>query len=86
MNGSATERISMAVTTRVVTPTFSSASCSASALMTVASMPMESAVDRSMPRALAGQAAEDVAAADDDAGLDAELLDLADFLARSAWR
>ncbi len=40
MNGSATARISIAVTTRVVTPICSSASCSASALMTVASMPM----------------------------------------------
>jgi hypothetical protein len=40
MNGSATARISMAVATRVVTPSCSSASCSASALITVASMPM----------------------------------------------
>ncbi len=40
MNGSATARISIAVATRVVTPICSSASCSASALMTVASMPM----------------------------------------------
>ena len=40
MNGSATARISIAVTTRVTTPCCSSASCSASALITVASMPM----------------------------------------------
>ncbi len=40
MNGSATARISIAVTTRVTTSCCSSASCSASALMTVASMPM----------------------------------------------
>ena len=40
MNGSATERISIAVSTRVGTPFFSSASCIASALITVASMPM----------------------------------------------
>ena len=41
MNGSATARISIAVTTRVDDVlSCSSASCSASALMTVASMPM----------------------------------------------
>ncbi len=40
MYGSATWRISMAVITRVGTPAFSSASCIASELMTVASMPM----------------------------------------------
>ena len=40
MYGSATWRISMAVITRVGTPAFSSASCMASELMTVASIPM----------------------------------------------
>ena len=40
MYGSATARISMAESTRVCRPAFSSASCSASALITVASMPM----------------------------------------------
>ena len=53
MNGSATVRISMAVSTRVTAPWRSRASDSASAFMTVASMPMLSAVARSMPRALA---------------------------------
>jgi hypothetical protein len=40
INGSETSFISMALSTRVNTPSFSSASCSASALITVASMPM----------------------------------------------
>jgi hypothetical protein len=40
MNGSATSRMSIADCTRVSMPRFSSASCSASALITVASMPM----------------------------------------------
>ena len=40
MYGSATDSMRIAVITRVLTPTFSSTSCSASALMTVASMPM----------------------------------------------
>ena len=40
MNGSATARISMADSTRVTTFCCSSASCRASALMTVASIPM----------------------------------------------
>ena len=40
MYGSATARISMAESTRVCSPAFSSASWSASALMIVASMPM----------------------------------------------
>ena len=49
MNGSATARTSNAVMTRVWMSRFSSASCSASALMTVASIPMLSPVTRSMP-------------------------------------
>ena len=40
MYGSASDSIRMAVMTRVSTPIFSSTSCSARALMTVASMPM----------------------------------------------
>jgi hypothetical protein len=40
MYGSATDSIRMAVITRVSTPIFSSTSCRASALMTVASIPM----------------------------------------------
>ena len=51
MNGSATSRISMAERTRVMTPARSSASCSAMALITVASIPMWSAEARSMPAA-----------------------------------
>src|SRR5581483_822667 len=46
-------RISMAESTRVETPSFSSASCSARLLITVASMPMVSALARSMPISLA---------------------------------
>ena len=49
MKGSATWRISMAESTRVETPARSRASCSARALITVASMPMWSADTRSMP-------------------------------------
>ena len=40
MYGSASDSMRMAVMTRVSTPIFSSTSCSASALITVASMPM----------------------------------------------
>ena len=40
MYGSATSEIVMADCTRVTAPTFSSASCSARAFRTVASMPM----------------------------------------------
>ena len=53
MYGSATARISMAESTRVWSPAFSSASWRASALMIVASMPMVSAVARSIPPVLA---------------------------------
>src|SRR5581483_7944381 len=49
MNGSATSDMVMAVTTRVLAPRRSSASCSASALITVASMPMLSPATRSIP-------------------------------------
>src|ERR1700693_4795989 len=48
MYGSATWCICIAVMTRVGTPVFSSASCRAMALMTVASMPMWSAATRSI--------------------------------------
>src|SRR6516164_313998 len=51
MKGSAISRISMAVTTRVWEPDRSRASCSARALMTVASMPMWSPTTRSKPAA-----------------------------------
>src|SRR5580704_17253191 len=46
--GSATSCISIAVITRVGTPCFSSASCNASALITVASIPIWSAATRSV--------------------------------------
>ena len=52
MNGSATERISMADCTRVGVPARSRESWSASALMTVANIPMWSPVARSRPRLL----------------------------------
>ena len=51
MKGSQTEVIGMADCTRVETPLFSSAACMASAFITVASMPIESAWARSMPDA-----------------------------------
>ena len=50
MNGSATWRTVMADITRVWQPSFSSASWTARALIRVASIPMESAVTRSIPR------------------------------------
>ena len=78
MNGSATARISMAVTTRVSTPCCSSASCSA---RRVDDRRQHAHVvgGGAVHAAHAGrQAAEDVAAADDDGRLDAEALDLAD--------
>ncbi len=49
MYGSAMERISSAVMTRVCTPRRSRASCMQMALITVASMPMWSAATRSIP-------------------------------------
>jgi hypothetical protein len=52
MNGSATSVIVMPVCRRVSTPSFSRASCSASALITVASIPMWSAALRSIPAEL----------------------------------
>src|SRR6185503_9906698 len=61
MNGSAICRISIADRTRVGTCTASSASCIASELITVASIPMWSPVTRSSPS---------VAAADDHGDLD----------------
>ena len=80
MNGSATARISMAVTTRVTTP-----------VLLERVLQRERVDDgREHAHVVGGravhaararrQAAEDVAAADDDAGLDAERLDLADVL------
>jgi len=60
MNGSATARISMAVTTRVDDSLLLRASCSASALMTVASIPMNrQSHDPSLGRR--GHAAKDFA-------------------------
>jgi len=50
MKGSATCRTAMADITRVWQPSFSSDSWTARALIRVASMPIESAVTRSMPR------------------------------------
>ena len=51
MYGSHTACIAIAESTRVVTPARSSASWKARALITVASMPIWSAVERSIPRA-----------------------------------
>ena len=49
MNGSATSGMVIAEVTRVLTPRRSSASCSARALITVASIPMWSPATRSIP-------------------------------------
>ena len=80
MNGSATDRISIAVRTRVGTPWCSSPSCSASAVHhggEHAHVVGGGAIHA--PRA-ARHAAEDVAAADDDGDLHAEIADLGHFL------
>jgi hypothetical protein len=53
MYGSQTSDMVMALWTRVCWPWRSRLACSARPLMTVASIPMKSAVDRSMPRSLA---------------------------------
>ena len=79
MNGSATARISMAVTTRVLTLCCSSASCSARRVDhrgQHAHVVGGGAIHAARAR---GDAAEDVAAADDDGRLNAHLLDLTDL-------
>ena len=80
MNGSATSFISMAdILTRVSVPRFPRASCKANALIMVASMPISSALARSISRACCGDAAKKIAAADHDGNLHAKLLHVANL-------
>ena len=79
MKGSATWFISMADCTRVCTPFFSSASCKARALITVANMPIWSAETRSMSFACCGDAAKEISATHDDGDLDVEGPDVGQF-------
>ena len=84
MYGSATWRISIAVSTRVGTPAFSSASCMREGVDHGREHPHVVALRAVHPRAGALEAAEDVPAADDDADLHAEGVDLGELGGRGA--
>ena len=80
MKGSATSRISIAESTRVLTPARSSASCRARPLITVASMPMWSAETRSMPWALSETPRKMLPPPTTAATCDAEVVDALDLV------